>query len=388
MSIALSLLTLVIALDPQAESDTPWPSAAWPVSSPAAQSIDAGVLDKIDAELRAGRFGLVDSMLLIRRGQVVFERDYAQDYVKANAGRDKTADQYNYFHPDWHPFYKGSKLHTLQSVTKSVTSILIGIAIGRGEIESTDVPVLGFFGARKLDDADGRKRRMQLEDVLTMRAGLRWDEWSYGYEDARNDCIQLEASADWIGYVLAKPMASEPGTTFVYNSGSTQLLSGIIKQVSGKTIDEYAEQHLFGPLGIESYHWKKTPRGLPDTEGGLYLTPRDLAKLGYLFLHDGVWEDVRLLPAGWVERSITPWVPDISPDNQRKDAGYGYKWWILDDGAGAGPKVFAAMGFGDQLLLVVPELELIGVFTGWNIYGAQPSKSTLFMQRIVPAVAR
>ena len=382
---ALVLLAPFVA---QEQSETVWPTRGWPGSSPEAEGIDASALVAIDARIRAGELGFVDSMLVIRHGRIVFDRGYEQDYVAANEGRDETPHQYNYFHPDWHPFYKGTELHTLQSVTKSVTSTLIGIAIHRGEIEGTDVPALGFFSEREFPDPDGRKAGMKLDDVLTMRAGFRWDEWSYGYEDLRNDCIQLEACKDWIDFVLKKPMATDPGTVFVYNSGATHLLSGIIAQATGQTIDRYAEEHLFGPLGIGSYHWKKTPRGLPDTEGGLYLRPHDLAKLGLLFLHDGVWAGERLLPEGWVERSVTPWVEDIRPDNGRKDSGYGYKWWILDDGEGESPKVFAAMGFGDQLLLVVPELDLIGVFTGWNIYAGHRSKSLLFLQRIVPAVAR
>ena len=105
-----------------------------------------------------------------------------------------------------------------------------------------------------------------------------------------------------------------------------------------------------------------------------------------LFLHDGVWEEKRILPEGWVERSVTPWVADINPSNLRKDSGYGYKWWILDDGEGDGPKVFAAMGFGGQFLLVAPELDLLTVFTGWNIYGSTRSATNTFLRQIVPAI--
>ncbi|MCZ6598054.1 MAG: serine hydrolase [Planctomycetota bacterium] len=362
-----------------------WPTRAWPTSSPKDEAIDGTVLEAIDAEIRDGRYRYVDSMLVIRHGRIVFERAYEQDYTAASAGRDLTPHQYNYFHPDWHPFHQGTKLHTMQSVTKSVTSTLIGIAIHRGEIEGTGVPALSFFAEREFPDPDGRKARMTLEDILTMRAGFEWDEWSTSYEDPRNDCIALEAADDWIGFVLAKPMAADPGEVFVYNSGATHLLSGVVAKATGKTIDRYAEEHLFGPLGIKDYHWKRTPSGLPDTEGGLYLKPRDLAKIGLLFLRDGVWEETRLLPEGWVERSVTPWVEDIRPDNGRDDSGYGYKWWILDDGRGESPKVFAAMGFGGQFLFVAPELDLIGVFTGWNIYGGAPSLPALFQSRIVPA---
>ena len=367
----------------------PWPTNGWQEHPPGAASsvtgVDGEVLRAIDAEIEAGDFGLVDSMLVIREGRVVIDRHYPHDYRALTAGRDMTPHQFNYDHPDWHPFFQGTKLHTMQSVTKSFTSTLIGAAIHRGEIKGTDVPALSFFPERSFEDPDGRKALMTIEDVLTMRSGFAWDEWTAPLDDARNDCSQLEASEDWIGYVLDKPLATDPGSTFVYNSGSTHLLSGILRAATGMTIEEYAVKHLFGPLGIEAFHWKTSPRALPDTEGGLYLKPRDLAKLGFLFLHDGQWEGQRILPEGWVERAVTPWVEDIAPNNGRPDPGYGYKWWILDDGAGATPKVYAAMGYGGQFLLVAPDLDLIAVFTGWNIHQNKPSPTNLFLSRIVPA---
>ena len=377
-----TLLMSLTAIPYFQDEEIAWPTKEWPRSTPQAAGVAVEALKKIDAEMRAGDMGLMDSLLVIRHGKIVFEAEYEQDYENWTKVKLEPAEQYNYFHPNWHPFYKGSKLHTMQSVSKSVTSLLIGIAIAQGKIESTDVAALSFFEGRKFPDPDGRKARIKIEDVLTMRSGFAWDEWSFGYEDPRNDCIQLEACADWIDFVLNKPMAADPGEVFVYNSGSTVLLSGIIKQATGMTIDKYAEEHLFGPLGIASYHWKKTPKGLPDTEGGLYLLPTDLAKLGLLCLHDGEWDGQRILPAGWVERSLTPWVKDINPRNARKDPGYGYKWWILDSGEGDSPKTYAAMGFGGQNLIVAPELELIVVFTAWNIAGPGPSLPGIFAKRI------
>ena len=380
---ALSIVLVARAQEPAA---TRWPTKGWSTATPAQEGVDAKVLEAIDAEIRAGRHRFVDSMLVIRRGRIVFERYYRHDYEKATAKRDRSAHQYNYDHPNWHPYYQGSKLHTMQSVTKSVTSAMIGIALQRGELKSTKTPVLSFFPKRKILDPDGRKAKMKLEDVLTMRAGFLWDEWTVGLDDPTNDCIRLESSDDWVEYTLNKPMATEPGTTFVYNSGSTHLLSAIIKRATGETIDDYARKLLFEPLGIDSFHWKKTPKGLPDTEGGLYLRPRDLARIGYLYLRDGIWEGQRILPEKWVERSVTPWVADIAPANPSYDRGYGYKWWILDDGSGKRPKCYAAMGYGGQLLFVVPKLDLIGVFTAWNIHGRSPGLPDIFRHRIVPAV--
>ncbi len=188
----------------------------------------------------------------------------------------------------------------MQSVTKSVTSALIGVAIGRGEIAGVDVPVTDFLGDYEIANLDEWKQSMTLRDLLTMRAGIAWDEDTVPYTDPANSCAGMENSDDWIQFVIDQPMSDQPGERFVYNSGASQLLSLIIKKATGRHVDEYAREHLFGPLGITGFAWKTTPTGHPDTEGGLYLIPRDLAKIGYLYLMDGVWDGARVLPEGWV----------------------------------------------------------------------------------------
>jgi CubicO group peptidase (beta-lactamase class C family) len=287
---------------------------------------------------------------------------------------------YNYYDPAWHPYYKRTALHTMQSVSKSVTSALIGIAIARGEISNIDVPVLPYFSAFKVKP-DPRRDRMRLRHLLTMSTGIRWDESSTSYTDAKNNCAEMEASDDWIQYVLDQPMAAEPGTTFVYNSGATELLSYIIKQATGREADDYAKEHLFAPLGIDDYYWKRTPRGLADTEGGLYLRPRDLAKFGYLYLKDGVWDGKRILPADWTKES-TRWHIDAG----RSGRGYGYKWWLLSRKGQGTYDAYAALGYGGQRLIVVPELDLIAVFTGWNIYDKPELNPQLALDRVVAAL--
>ena len=382
MVAARAALLATLAL-PAVAQERPWPTDGWPRAEPAARGVDGDVLEAIAGEIEDGAWGYVDAMLVIRGGHAVFERAFEHDYAQANEGRRGAGGIYDYFDERWHPFRGDTGLHTMQSVTKSVTSALVGVAIARGELEGVEQPLLGYFPDREVDDADGRKARITLRDVLTMRAGLRWDEWSYGLDDPRNDCIALEACDDWIGFVLAKPMATDPGTTFVYNSGATQLLSGVLARATGKPCDDYAREHLFGPLGIDAFEWKRTPRGLPDTEGGLYLTPSSLAKIGYLYLADGVWDGRRILPEGWVEASTRAWVDDIRPSNDRADPGYGFKWWIERAGEHV---IWSARGFGGQFLLVAPQADLIAVFTGWNVYGGGKSIPQLFAQRILPSV--
>lgn len=360
--------------------EPPWPTAGWAQSTPEAQGMDGAVLAKFDAELARGEQGYVDSMLVIRRGHVVYEKSYRHDYHTLFATvSDRTPGIYNYYDPDWHPYYKGSELHTLQSVSKSVTSALFGIAIERGEIPGVDVKAMPYFAGYKIAD-DPRRDRWTLRDLMTMTSGIRWDESTVSYTDPANSCAAMEASADWVQFVLAQPMAAEPGEVFVYNSGVTELLAQVLKKATGKHADEYAREHLFEPLGIKSFYWKHTPTGHPDTEGGLYLTPRDLAKLGYLFEHDGMWNGKRLLRAGWAAESTTPHVP-VAKDGAPT---YGYQWWTLPEPGR--PVHFAAWGYGGQYLMVVPSLHLIAVFTGWNIYDKPELKPGFALQRVLDAV--
>jgi CubicO group peptidase (beta-lactamase class C family) len=352
----------VVSCTPSHDEPIQWPTDDWAVSSPEEQGMDAARLSALDSSL-ADEHGNIDGMLVIRNGSVVYEQHYPRDYDAMNEGRGQTPGLYNYYDPEWHPYYQRGELHTMQSVTKSVTSALIGIAIGRGEIAGLHVPVLDFLEDYEIANVDEWKRSMTLHDLLTMRAGIKWDEDSVPYTDPENSCAGMENSSDWIQFVADQPMSDEPGTVFVYNSGASELLSLIIKKSTGMHVDEYAEEYLFGPLGITSYYWKTTPTGFPDTEGGLYLTARDLAKIGELYLMDGVWDQARVLPEGWVAASVARSVEETG----WLDMGYGYQWWLVPWGSTSDSYAYAAIGYGGQRLFVVPELDLVAVFTGWNI---------------------
>ena len=375
-----ALLLLLGGLHEAAPAPAIWPTKAWLESTPQAQGMESAPLEAFDRELAAGTFGYVDSVLVIRNGRVVYEKtyDHAKDYERLFAGKGAPGI-YNYYDPGWHPYYKGTKLHTMQSVSKSVTSALIGIAIGRGEIPGVDARAMPYFSDFKIP-SDARRDRMTLADVLTMATGIRWDEESTEYTDPANNCAVMEGKEDWVRYVLEQPMAEDPGKVFVYNSGATELLSYLLAKTTGKPADDYAKEHLFSPLGIDFY-WKRTPKGLADTEGGLYLRPRDLAKFGYLYLHDGVWDGKRILPEGWVSDS-TRW----HIDTDRKDFGYGYKWWVLSRKGTGSYDVYAALGYGGQHLIVVPELDLIAVITAWNIYDNPGLDARVALERVLAAV--
>ncbi|MDF1505433.1 serine hydrolase [Roseisolibacter sp. H3M3-2] len=341
--------------------------------SPAlAQTPLAALVERI----RAGTHGNVDHLLVLRGDSTLVDERFARDYAAISRGHrtpigcgsDACPDSaavhpYNYLHPRYHPWWQGGDLHTLQSVTKSVAATLIGVARQRGQIKDESVPLLSFFEGYDLRAADPRLRRATLADLLTMRSGIEWHE-SDRPLDSTNTTLQLEHSRDWIRFTLAQPMDAEPGTKWVYNSGGSALMAEVIRNATGEHADRYAEQHLFAPLGIRSYHWKKTPTGHPDTEGGLYLAPRDLAKIGRLYLDDGVWQGKRILPAGWA-RTATGRIVERTADAPTAP-GYGYQWWRYDR---RGVEVWAGNGFGGQFLLVVPQHRLIAVINAWNVFG-------------------
>jgi CubicO group peptidase (beta-lactamase class C family) len=345
------------------------PTKDWPKAAPAAVGLDAVKLAAFDADLASGKYGLVDSLLVIRCGKQAFQRSYAHDYGKIYGDHAKAAGplnhdvngEYNYFSPEFHPYYRGSDLHTMQSVSKTVTSITMGAAMQRKEFSADlDAPIWKYFDGYHTANLDDRKRRITLRHLLTMTAGLEWHE-DLPYDDPKNSADVMEATHDWVQYVIDQPMAAEPGTVFVYNSGVTQLLSHIFKKVTGKNVDEYAAEYLFRPLGMR-YHWKHSPTVLADTEGGLYLSSPDLAKIGFLFLKNGAWEGKQIVPADWIRLSVTPHV--ATGEGSWK---YGFQWWLIPNPQSPERFVWAAHGFGGQQLLIEPEHELIAVFTGWDI---------------------
>ena len=262
----------------------------------------------------------VHSVLIIRNGIVVTEA---------------------YFRP-----YNRDRKHALTSCTKSFLSALIGIAIDEGYF-GLDDKALDFFSERTIENDSPDKHEITVEDLLGMRSGLDWPESSVSYGSRDNVLWQMMDSQDWVQFVLDQPMATRPGTTFNYSTGDPQLLAAILEQTTGMSTQAFARTRLFEPLGVSSARWSWTsdPAGVSFGGGGLSLTPRDMAKFGYLYLQDGVWEGRQIVAATWVEASVTP-------------SHYGYQWWRLANGG------YAALDYGGQRIAVVPDLELVVVITG------------------------
>ena len=298
----------------------------------------------------------VHAVVVIKDGKLVFEEYFrGHDLDLSDLDGDlvyQTRD------------FERDTLHSAASVSKSITSVLLGIAIDQGFVAGTDETLFSYFPDYEHLNDDS-KSRITLEQMLSMGSGLPWTE-AYGYDDPRNDLTSMISSEDPIAYVLSKSPVAEPDTNFIYNSGTTNLLGEIIRRTSGMTLTAFAEQYLFVPLGIDSYEWYPFPKMTQMTVASstLYLRPRDMAKVGQLYLGGGVWNGSRIVTEDWVSQSTKQFITmsaDESPVPGLNPA-YGYQWWLGTFSTGEIATYFAA-GFGGQFIFVLPEPEMVVVFT-------------------------
>ena len=364
-------------------ADAPWPGEEWPTSDPAVQGVDPQVIERIVSDMRDGVYGRIDYFLLIRNGHVIADYAFDQEYGPLDAGQPRY--QYNYDDPDWHPFYRDTELHSLQSVTKSVTSAALGIAVEQGHIESIEARAMSYFEDYDHDLSDPRKQAMTIRDLLMMRSGIEWNTEG-GYDASEHSTVLLENDDEWIQFILNQPMDAEPGTVYEYNDGASVLLGKIITEATGQRADKWTAEKLFAPIGIDNYYWKISPDGEVDTEGGLYLTPHDLARIGYLFMNNGVWDGERLLSQAWIEASVSPLTITNEPDDSGLGRGYGYQWWVRVDQS-LESQYYMGNGYGGQFLVVVPDYDLVAVFNGWSIHGEGERPSWPIVEElIIPAL--
>jgi len=265
--------------------------------------------------------------------------------------------------------------HELYSCTKSFVSALVGIAINKGLISDVQRPVVGFFPGEDFSGTDSAhtsaqqilyKQSITVENLLTMSSGLEWSENDETYRK------MYMSYADWVKFVLDAPMVAEPGRTFNYSSGGSHLLSAIVQKSAAMNTYDFARGNLFGPLGIKNPIWERDPSGIPIGGWGLHLVPRDMAKLGYLYLHGGEWEGKQVVPSLWVRESTRS---HIHTDGNLQ---YGYQWWIDPSGS-----FFAGLGRFGQCIFVVPGLDLVAVFTA-HIETNDP-EIDLLRKYIIPA---
>jgi len=348
-------------------------SDGWPTGSLAEAGIQAKPLAKLVNRIRRNKIPNIHGILIVKGGKLVFER-YFEGHRFAY---DKELFQGQRVRFDAYT------THNTMSVTKAVTAATVGIAIDRGMIQDEHQGVAAFFPEYAHLFNEG-KRKITIQHLLTMSSGLQWNEWDVSLASTENDLIQLFIVSDPVDYILAKPLAHEPGSHWYYSGGDVNLLGVLFERVTGRKVDSFSAEHLFGPLGIPVFQWAYLKPDIVYASGELFLRPRDLAKFGYLFLNDGVWNGTRVISRQWVEQSLQP---HVSTGGRSKDGeSYGYQWWLTTFSYGEGSlPAYVRSGWGGQYLVLFPSIDMLLVFTGGNYSGSDPVLD-LVGEYILPAV--
>lgn len=329
-------------------------SDGWTTNTLQAQGIKPDLIEKMMIQLRSEKHK-IHSIVIVKDNELVLE-EYFDDYSNDTP-------------------------HDLRSVTKSIRSLLAGIAIDNGYIESIDDPFLKYLKSHSpKKNKDPKKEKITIRDLMTMSTGLEcndWDEKSKGQED------KVYKKKDWIQYTLDLPMVNDPGEVSNYCSMGVILLAEIISQSSGMKIDEFAKSYLFNPLGIENVRWDHTSKKEVISSGKrVYMTPRDMAKIGQLILNEGMWNGKQIVSADWMKQSTTAATKITNID-------YGFLWWNIPfkykDSATLS---VVATGNGGQYIMVLPELNIVAAFTG-GAYNSQDDKFpfAIMNQIILPSLS-
>lgn len=298
-----------------------WPTVGWRTSTPEEQGMHSEKLNDMLEETLREKYS-IDSIAIIRNGYMVLDA---------------------YFYP----FKKNSK-HIIHSCTKSITSAAFGIAVDRGYIKSLQQHVIEIFPERQFANLDDDKKAITLKNLLTMTSGLKTED-SYIYRwKGLNEMVQQK---DWLQYALDRPMDEKPGIRFEYSNCVAFLLSAVIQKTTKQKTFDFMKKYLFGPLGISDAKWATTPEGINVGYGRMWLTPHDMAKIGWLYLNNGRWDDQQIISEKWIKDSTQKHF------NATLFDGYGYQWWISPD------KFYVAVGYGGQFIFVVPKKNMVVVFT-------------------------
>ena len=366
--LVFGLVFVLIAVAAMA-ADCPKPTDfhdGWTVAAPEQEGLDPALICGIGPRLEALKEANAHGIVIARHGRLVYERYFA--------GNDWRLSM-----PLGDVNFEAATKHDVRSISKSVTSLLVGIAFDRGLLADLDARAFSFFPEYEALRTP-EKDRITLRHLLTMSSGLAWDETTVPFTDPSNTYSQMEVAPRADHYVLAQPLAARPGEVFNYNSGSAELLGLILRKVSGKRLDAFAKEALFDPLNITDWDWEGTAAFNPSAASGLRLRPRDLAKIGQLVLERGKWHGRQIVSSSWIEDSITPRLSgkDAAMMFYRPEGitSYGYLWWL-----GRSPPehperdMIAGGGYGGQRVLILPNLGAVVVTTA-GLYGDKASGLT------------
>ena len=351
-----------------------WPTNGWRTSTPEEQGMASAKLADMFEYIKENGLN-IDSVTIVKNGYIV-------------------TDAY------LNPLFKPGMKHIIHSCAKSITSALIGIALEKGYIKSVDESVIEFFPEKHFSNIGERKKAITLKDLLTMSYGIRnQDSFLYKWKGL----FEIMNSKDWVKFILDQPMDATPGKRFEYSNGCSFLLSAIMQKQTNMSTLSFAQQHLFEPLGITDVTWPSNPNGITLGWGGMWLSPHDMAKIGWLYLNNGRWEDKQIVPVQWVKDSTKKMT---SPKSFRRvndkngdlmlfrsfwlwmaynwgwsiSDGYGYQWWIDDSG------IFSAIGLGGQYIMVVPEKKMVVVFTSVLKGSDFAMPGRLLKEYVIPSV--
>jgi CubicO group peptidase (beta-lactamase class C family) len=295
-------------------------------------------------------FKNVESVIVFSHGAIIFEK-YYNGFIK-------------------------DSLHQIQSQTKSVVSLLMGIAIDKGYIKSEYEPVSRYF-PDEFNKEGGLKSSVTIKDLLTMSAGFEWEEM-LPFDDPKNDNMNMFNSGKWLKYALSRPMAKKPFTEFKYNSGCPMIVAGIIEKAAKMKLDEFAARYLFEPLKIKRFRWQKDSTGFCHAGGGLFLKPGDMLKIGGVVMNVGKWDNQQLVSENWIRKAT-----ESHLSTSFDTSAYGYFWWIreMTTNGGKTTKIVSAEGAGGQKLYIIPEYKMIVAFTERNY--VTPQVGSLFLRESI-----
>jgi CubicO group peptidase (beta-lactamase class C family) len=341
------------------------------VAAPASVGLDGDRLCALVPRLESWKEADIHAVLVARHGKLVFEQYFA--------GEDE-----NWGKPLGNIAHARDKLHDARSVTKSVVALVLGIALDRGLLKaSLDTPVLDLL-PQYADLRTPDKAKITLRHLLTMSAGLKWDE-DIPYANPENSERQMDAAPDPARFVLSQDVVAPAGEVYAYSGRSPVLIQAILKQATGKSLDTLAHDLLFQPLGIDEVEWARYPAtGEPIAASGLRLLPRDFVRLGQLVLAQGAWQGKQIVPAAFVEQATSPHI------NGRELYFYGYQFWLGRSFVhGREIDWSAAVGLGGQRIFVVPALDLVAVVNAGLYHSPmQASVPLVVLNRYVLAAAQ
>lgn len=337
----------------------PEPEGFLPYSIPSYNGMNEERLREFDHQIEKQVYGDVHSVIILRYGRIIYEKYYS------------TYDRY-----DRHP---------LGAATQSVTSTLFGLALKQNLITNLSGALIDYYPQypEYFDDIP-QKDKILVRHLLSHTSGLWWDEWTAPYESPENDANAMSRSDDWVKYTLARPMIQEPGATFNFNSGNLILLAPILNSATGLDVESYAGENLFRKIGIVDWEWEKIPGGEVNTAWGLHLRPMDFARIGYLYLNNGVWEKDSLFQENWSERVA------FARTSVSGYYNYGLHWWSFSNRADAvaslsANDVFFAWGNSGQHLFIIPHLQLVVAISSGTLV-SEHSAVDMMRDYIFPAV--